>query len=53
MVKTSLQEFVNLFTFARIKGNRKSTKHAASKHGHKHQHNLSRGEINHLKFIES
>lgn len=29
----------------------KKSKHAASKKGHKHQHNLSKGQVSHLKFI--
>lgn len=29
----------------------RSTKHAASKKGYVHKHNLSKGELNHQKFI--
>lgn len=29
----------------------RTTKHAASKKGHTHQHNLSKGQLNHLKFV--
>lgn len=33
------------------KSKRLKTKHAASKKGYAHKHNLSRGQLNHLKFI--
>ena len=32
-------------------GKRLHTKHAASKKGFVHKHNLSRGQLNHQKFI--
>ena len=32
------------------KEKRKVTKHSASKKGHKHIHNLSKGQTNHNKF---
>ena len=32
---------------------RTTSKHAASKKGYKHQHNLSKGQKNHQEFVEN
>lgn len=39
-----------LFKKVRVKG---ITKHKASKRGHKHNHNPSKGELNHQKFLDT
>lgn len=33
------------------KNSARTTKHAASKKNYQHKHNLSKGELNHQKFI--
>lgn len=66
MQKMSLQDLKDLFSFhpiqlltqseinpfiprARFHGG----KHAASKKNHVHKHNLSKGQLNHKKFMEN
>ncbi len=50
MSKMNLQDLQSLFTFAKVNGNKKISKHQASKKGYKHTHNLSRGQQNHANF---
>lgn len=51
MSKMNLQDLKALFTVAKVNGNKKISKHQASKKGYKHTHKLSYGQRKHLEFI--
>ena len=44
MSKMNLQDLQSLFTVAKVNGNKKISKHQASKKGYKHNWNPSKGE---------
>lgn len=52
MSKMNLQDLKDLFSVAKVNGNKKISKHQASKKGYKHvNHRASKGEFNHAVYI--
>lgn len=49
-MKSTLNDLKSLFTITKVSGMTKSTKHAASKRGFAHKHNLSKGQQNSVNF---
>lgn len=50
-MKSTLNDLKALFTTAKVNGNKKISKHQASKKGYHHTHKLSKGQMNHVKFV--